>query len=113
MAHHPGALDHRGRRGGIVNLAVCRYEKLGDGGMRRAREVYPRHSAYADEFGESGELLLIGTFADPVADGSMGIFLSRDAAERFVASDPFVTEGVVVGWRILDWNADVHGAIPS
>jgi uncharacterized protein YciI len=92
-------------------LAVCRYDKLGDGGLARAREVFPRHSDYAARFGESGDLLLIGTFADPVADGSMGVFVSRDAAERFVAGDPFVTEGVVAEWRILDWNADIHAAI--
>ncbi len=92
-------------------LAVCRYEKLGDGGMQRARDVFPRHSVYAAMFGESGDLLLLGTFADPVADGSMAIFTTREAAERFVAGDPFVTEGVVAEWRILDWNADIHAAI--
>jgi uncharacterized protein YciI len=90
-----------------MTLAVSFYDELGAGGMARAREVFPRHSAYADEFRAStGDLLMIGTFADPVADGSMAIFRSRDAAERFIASDPFITEGVVVGWRILDWNAE-------
>jgi uncharacterized protein YciI len=92
-------------------LAVCRYEQLGPGGMAQAIEVYPRHTAYAKEFGASGDLLLIGTFADPVTDGSMGVFRSREAAERFVANDPFITEGVIVGWRVLDWNADVHATI--
>lgn len=92
-------------------LAVCRYEELGEGGMAKAIEVYPRHSAYAAEFGESGDLLLIGTFADPVADGSMGVFRTREAAERFVAGDPFITEGAVTVWRILDWNANAHATI--
>jgi uncharacterized protein YciI len=95
----------------MMLLAVCRYEKLGPGGMGLAREVFPRHTAYEEQFGTSGDLLLIGTFADPVADGAMGVFRSREAAERFVASDPFVTEGVVAEWRILDWNAEVHATI--
>lgn len=96
-----------------MHLAVCRYEKLGPGGLALAVEVYPRHTAYATEFAASGDLLLIGTFADPAADGSMGVFRSREAAERFVANDPFITEGVVTEWRVLDWNAEVHGTIAS
>ena len=89
-------------------LAVCKYETLGDGGMAHALEVYPRHIAHAKVFGSQGDLLMIGTFGDPVADGSMGVFRSRDAAERFVAADPFITEGVIARWRILDWNAEIH-----
>ncbi|HEY4226583.1 MAG TPA: YciI family protein [Pseudolysinimonas sp.] len=91
-------------------LAVCRYEKLGAGGMEQAMAVYPRHTAYVREFSASGELLLIGTFADPVADGSMAVFLNREAAQRFIEKDPFVTEGVVVEWTILDWNAQAYRA---
>jgi len=96
-----------------MTLAVSFYDELSSGGMARAREVYPRHSAYALEFGKSGDLLMIGTFADPVTDGSMGIFRSRDAAERFVANDPFIVEGVVARWRILDWNGEPPRTIPS
>src|SRR5664279_3079864 len=47
---------------------------------------------------------MIGTFADPVADGSMAIFRSRAAAEEFRAADPFVLEGLVGESRILDWD---------
>lgn len=89
-----------------MTLAVGFYEELGPGGMAQALEVFPRHTASADEFRKSGDLLMIGTFADPLADCSMAIFRSRDAAERFIASDPFVVEGVVVRWRILDWNGE-------
>jgi len=96
-----------------MTLAVSFYDELSSGGMARAREVFPRHSAYAEEFGKTGDLLLIGTFADPVADGSMGIFRSREAAERFVANDPFILEGVVARWRILDWNGEPPKTIPS
>ena len=47
---------------------------------------------------------MIGTFANPQEDGSMGIFSTRDAAEAFVQGDPFVLNGVVKGWVIREWN---------
>jgi uncharacterized protein YciI len=47
---------------------------------------------------------MIGTFADPQRDGSMAIFTTREAAEDFVTGDPFVLNGVVKSWRILEWN---------
>jgi uncharacterized protein YciI len=74
------------------------------GQFDRVREVYPRHRAYLDEFARGGQIVMIGTFADPVADGSMAIFRSRAAAEAFRDADPFVVEGLVGESRILDWD---------
>lgn len=71
--------------------------------MEKAPAHYPAHSARCDEFHDRGELLMVGTFADPQADGSMAIFRSRAAAEAFVAGDPFVLEGVVAGYELKDW----------
>lgn len=72
--------------------------------FQKLLDTYPRHRAYLDEFAGSGEVLMIGTFGDPAMQGSMAIFRSREAAERFRASDPFWTEGLVYRSRILDWN---------
>jgi uncharacterized protein YciI len=72
--------------------------------FHRATEVYPRHRAYVDEFAKSGALAMIGTLGNPIADGSMAIFRSREAAEAFRAGDPFVLEGIVGGSRIVDWD---------
>lgn len=72
----------------------------------RLGEVYPRHKAYFEAFhAAGGGLIALGPFltADP-AGGSMGIFTSREDAERFIAKDPFVTEGLADP-RILEWNA--------
>ena len=74
------------------------------GQFERIREVYPRHRAYLNEFARGGQIVMIGTFADPVADGSMAIFRTREAAESFRAEDPFVLEGLVGESRIVDWN---------
>jgi uncharacterized protein YciI len=70
----------------------------------RAPQHFPAHSARLDEFAGRSDLLLVGTFADPQADGSMAIFRTRESAEEFVAGDPFVLNGVVRSWRLLEWN---------
>ncbi|HEY4028608.1 MAG TPA: YciI family protein [Candidatus Dormibacteraeota bacterium] len=65
---------------------------------------FAAHSARWHEFADRGELLMIGTFGDPQKEGSMGIFTTREAAEAFVAGDPFVLNGVVRGYQIRAWN---------
>jgi len=72
----------------------------------RLMETFPRHKAFYEAFrAAGGGLIALGPFqtTDPAA-GSMGIFSSREDAERFIAEDPFVTEGLAEP-RILDWNA--------
>jgi uncharacterized protein YciI len=34
----------------------------------------------------------------------MAIFASRDDAEEFAHGDPFVVNGAVAHWRVLEWN---------
>jgi uncharacterized protein len=65
---------------------------------------FPAHDKRLEEFRARGELLLVGTFADPMTDGSMSVFRTREAAERFVAGDPFRTEGVIRAWHIKEWH---------
>ena len=79
-------------------------------GIDRSRimETFPRHKAYYEAFhADGGGLVALGAFGTPdPAAGSMGILTSRQEAERFVAGDPFVTEGLAEP-RLLEWNA-VH-----
>ena len=74
------------------------------GDISKAPANFPAHKVRLDEFHARGELLLVGTFEDPAKNGSMAVFSSREAAEAFVAGDPFVLNGVVASWRILEWN---------
>ena len=88
-------------------FAVSFYDadpEAGPDHFQRLVETYPRHRAYLDEFAKGGEVLMIGTFGDPASEGSMALFRTREAAERFREGDPFVTEGLVWRSRILDWN---------
>jgi uncharacterized protein YciI len=80
------------------------YYEAADDVASKAPAHFPAHKARLDEFHSQGTLLMVGTFADPQADGSMAIFSTRDAAEAFVAGDPFVRYGVVRAWRLLEWN---------
>ena len=79
----------------------------GADGRARAPEVFPAHHAYTLDFQarRPGELLLTGPFAEPVEGqpGAMNVFTSRQAAEEFAATDPFVTEGVVASWTVRTW----------
>ena len=65
---------------------------------------FPAHQARLQEFHGRGTLLMVGAFANPQEEGSMAIFTTREAAEDFVAGDPFVHNGVVSNWRIQEWN---------
>ena len=46
---------------------------------------------------------MAGPFANP-AEGALGIFTSREAAEEFIQGDPFVVNCVVVRWSLREWN---------
>jgi uncharacterized protein YciI len=73
--------------------------------LTKAPAHYEAHVARLGEFQARGDLLMVGPFGDPQEQGSMSIFTSREAAEEFVAGDPFVLNGVVAGWEIRDWDA--------
>ena len=47
-------------------------------------------------------MIRIGAFGGG-GQGAMGIFSDRTAAEAFVAQDPFIKEGLIAKYRILDW----------
>ena len=57
-----------------------------------------------------GELVLGGAFAD-TADGAVLVWHTPDVTpvERFVASDPYVKNGLVTRSRIRPWTATIGG----
>jgi uncharacterized protein YciI len=62
------------------------------------------HLAKAWESHRRGELQLGGALADPV-DGAVLLFRadSAEIVEEFVRTDPYVLNGVVIGWRVRTW----------
>jgi len=81
---------------------VMFYEVAPDG-LVKARMQYEAHRARLNDFHARGSLLMAGPFANP-AEGAMGVFTSREAAEEFIQGDPFVINGVVAKWSLRDWN---------
>jgi uncharacterized protein len=82
---------------------VLFYESADDV-LTRAPAHYEAHVARIGEFHARGSLLMVGPFANPQEEGSMSIFASREAAEEFVAGDPFVLNGVIRAWHIRAWD---------
>ena len=72
--------------------------------MPLARQHYPAHAARVEEFAGRGELLMVGTFDEPMDGAAMGVFTTREAAEQFIDGDPFVRNGVVAEWSVRPWN---------
>ena len=62
------------------------------------------HSARGQSFHERGTLIAYGPFANPVEEGSMAVFTTREAAQEFASGDPFVINGVVRTWMIREWD---------
>lgn len=75
----------------------------------KAGPVFAAHKAHYEQFLARGVLLLLGTFEDAQADGSMAVFTTREAAEEFAAADPFVRTGVVASYQIKGWNEVIAG----
>ncbi len=61
---------------------VLFYESA-DNVAAKAPAQFPAHKARYEGFHARGDLLMLGTFADPQRDGSMAIFTTREAAEEF------------------------------
>ncbi|MFI4951850.1 MAG: YciI family protein [Burkholderiales bacterium] len=73
------------------------------GGLPKARTYSAAHRARLNEFHARGVLLMAGPFANP-AEGAMGVFTNREAAEEFIQGDPFVANGAVAKWTLREWN---------
>ncbi|HVB43377.1 MAG TPA: YciI family protein [Streptosporangiaceae bacterium] len=69
---------------------------------------FPAHRARWAKFAEDGRLLLIGPFSDRT--GAMAVFTTREAAEEFAASDPFVVHGVISDWTVREWMEALSGS---
>jgi uncharacterized protein len=72
--------------------------------MPLAQEHGPAHVARLQEFRERGLALMAGPLGEPFNGDAMGVFTTREAAEEFIAGDPFVRHGVVASWTVRPWS---------
>jgi uncharacterized protein YciI len=89
-----------------MHYLLC-YELAPDYLERRAQFRTP-HLQLAWQAQERGELVLAGALAEP-ADMAVLMFQgdSPAAAEAFAKSDPYVTEGLVLSYKVRPWNTVV------
>ncbi|QNE32339.1 hypothetical protein F1C10_10535 [Sphingomonas sp. NBWT7] len=60
------------------------------------------HLALAWEAAVAGRLILGGAVGDPVSHALL-LFDDAASAAAFAAADPYVTSGIVTGWRVMPW----------
>jgi uncharacterized protein YciI len=79
------------------------FYELAEDAMALAQEHFPAHRERIEDFHKRGLMLQVGTFSDaPI--GAMAVFNTREAAEEFMASDPFLQNGVVGAHRVREWD---------
>jgi uncharacterized protein len=86
-----------------VCMKTIMFYEMAPDGLSKAMAHIDAHRARLKAFHERGVLLMAGPFANP-AEGALGIFTSREAAEEFIQDDPFVVNSVVGKWRLVEWN---------
>ena len=89
-----------------MHYLLC-YELAPDYLARRGQFRTP-HLQLAWEAQQRGELVLAGALSDP-ADMAILMFQgdSPDVAERFAKADPYVSEGLVLSYKVRLWNTVV------
>lgn len=76
--------------------------------LERRGEFRGVHLAHANAAVARGDLLLGGALADPV-DAAVLLFRGENSkvAEDFAREDPYVANGIVLGWRVREWTTVV------
>ncbi|WP_266180399.1 YciI family protein [Dyella humicola] len=78
------------------------FYELAPDGLSKVQANLPGHQSRLREFHTGGSLLMAGPYGAPPL-GAVGIFTSREAADEFIAGDPFVLNGVVGKYSIHEW----------
>jgi uncharacterized protein YciI len=89
------------------------YEVGADYAEKRA-QYREAHLIKAWESNARNEMILGGALADPT-DGAVILFRaeSRDVAEAFAKSDPYVQNGLVTRWYVREWSTVVGDTATS
>jgi uncharacterized protein YciI len=76
-----------------------------DGFVDKRLQSRQRHLQLVGDAHARGELVMAGALGDP-PDGALLVFQAADAlvAENFARSDPYVTSGLVLRWRVKPWH---------
>lgn len=89
---------------------VLRYDTVVDDYVNRRAPFRAEHLRLLREAHQRGDVLMAGAVGDE-PDGAIIIFRSESPApaEAFVKQDPYVTNGLIIAWRIQPWNVVIGG----
>lgn len=85
-------------------MKIVAFYEMAPDALAKVRTYFPPHRARLDEFHARGVLFAAGPLSNP-PEGAMAIFTTREGAEEFIQGDPFVINGLVSKWRLVEWNA--------
>ena len=87
---------------------VLRYDAVVDDYVNRRTPFRADHLSLVREAQARGEVVMAGAVGDP-PDGALFVFRgdSADVATRFANNDPYMTNGLVLSWRVQPWHVVV------
>lgn len=88
-------------------LTLMFYEIAPDG-LAKVPQHYAAHGERLQAFHARGVLRMAGPYGNP-PQGALAIFTTAEAAEEFIAGDPFVLHGVVARWELQPWDEGLGG----
>lgn len=95
-------------RGYNFAMMYLLFYDYGENAVERRAPYRDEHLRLLRQNLDTGDLVMAGAYTDPL-DGAAIVFRTREAAEAFPAGDPYVSSGLVTGWRIREWNVVVGG----
>ena len=84
-------------------MKIVSFYEMAPDALLKVTTHYPSHRARLDEFHVRGVLCCRSSRHPP--ECAMAVFTTREAAEEFIKDDPFVINGLVDKWRLVEWNA--------
>ncbi|MGC4084669.1 MAG: YciI-like protein [Vicinamibacterales bacterium] len=87
---------------------VLRYDAVVDDYVTKRAPYRAEHLRLLREAHQRGEVVMAGAVGEN-PDGAIIIFRSDSAEvpERLVKNDPYVTNGLILTWRVQPWNVVV------
>lgn len=87
---------------------VLRYDAVVDDYVNRRTQYRGEHLRLLREAHDRGEVVLAGAVGE-TPEGAIIVFRgeSAAAADQFAKNDPYVLNGLVLGWRVQPWHVVV------
>lgn len=84
-------------------MKIIMFYDMAPDGLSKVKDNIDGHRERLLEYHKKGVLLMAGPLTNPT-EGAIGIFTNMDAAKDFIEGDPFVKNGVVGKYRLVEWN---------